>query len=240
VFDEILQHLEAIKKDTIKLFVTTPEKQVPIVTSQLAENGYDFTCLGVTNRGRDIMSFIKILPELYHQNFTYLVKVHTKKSVHRADGAHWRNDLYTKLLGQPVLEENIKFLQHHPEVGILSPEDHLVSMGHYLSYNEKYIRNLSARLGMEMEAVLQLPFVAGSMFTARTHALTPLLLFNFVEEDFEPEQGQLDGTLAHAIERMFSVCANRLEYQIRTQSGKVNGDYAHAEKSTVDVTHRTT
>jgi lipopolysaccharide biosynthesis protein len=78
------------------------------------------------------------------------------------------------------------------------------------------------------------------MFTARTHALTPLLLFNFVEEDFEPEQGQLDGTLAHAIERMFSVCANRLEYQIRTQSGKVNGDYAHAEKSTVDVTHRTT
>lgn len=240
VFDEILQHLETINKDIIKLFVTTPEKQVPIVTSQLTENGYDFTCIGVSNRGRDILSFLKILPELYRQNFTYLIKVHTKKSVHRPDGAHWRNDLYTKLLGQSVLEENIKFLQHHPEIGILSPEDHLVSMGHYLAFNEKYIRNLSARLGMEMETVLQLPFVAGSMFSARIHALSPLLLFNFIEEDFELEQGQLDGTLAHAIERMFSVCAHRLDYQIRTQSGKVNGDYAHAEKSTVDATHMTT
>jgi lipopolysaccharide biosynthesis protein len=239
VFDEMLQHLEAINKNTIKLFVTTPETQLTMVTSQLAENDYDFTCVGVTNRGRDILSFIKILPEIYNQNFTYLVKVHTKKSVHRADGAHWRNDLYTKLLDPPVLEENIKFLQHHPEIGILAPEDHLVSMGHYLAFNEKYIRNLAVRLGMEMETVLQLPFVAGSMFSARTHALIPLLLLNFVEEDFEPEQGQLDGTLAHAIERMFSVCANRLDYQIRTRSGKINGDYAHAEKSIVDGIHMT-
>jgi hypothetical protein len=45
--------------------------------------------------------------------------------------------------------------------------------------------------------------------------------------------------LAHAIERMFSVCANRLDYQIRTRSGKINGDYAHAEKSIVDGIHMT-
>lgn len=239
VFEEILQHLETIDKKTIKLFVTTPDKQVAMVTSQLTEKGYDFTCFGVNNRGRDILSFLKILPEIYNQNFVYLVKVHTKKSVHRADGTHWRNDLYAKLLGQPVLAENIRFLQRHPEIGILAPEDHLVSMDHYLAFNEKYIRNLAARLGMEMETVLQLPFVAGSMFSARTHALIPLLLLNLVEEDFEPEQGQLDGTLAHAIERMFSVCANRLDYQIRTRSGKINGDYPHAEKSTVEVTHMT-
>jgi lipopolysaccharide biosynthesis protein len=235
VFEEILQYLEAIDKNTIKLFVTTPEKQVALVTSQLAESGYDFTCVGVSNRGRDILSFMKILPELYNQNFAYLVKVHTKKSVHRADGAHWRNDLYTKLLGKTILRENIQFLQNHPEIGILAPEDHLVSMGHYLAFNEQYIRNLAARLGMEMETVMKLPFVAGSMFSARTHALIPLLLLNLDKEEFEPEQGQLDGTLAHAIERMFSVCASRLNYQIRTRSGRINGDYAHAEKSIVEA-----
>ena len=232
VFEEILQYLEETDKDAIKLFVTTPDKQVATVISRLAESCFNFTCLGVNNRGRDILPFIKILPKIYKQNFAYLVKVHTKKSVHRADGSHWCSDLYSKLLHKSVLQENIQFLHSHPEIGILAPEGHLVPMSTYLAYNEKYIRNMSARLGMEIKAVMRLPFVAGSMFSARTHALLPLLLLNLDEEEFEPEQGQLDGTLAHSIERMFSVCASRLDYQIRSCSGNICDDYAHAEKST--------
>jgi lipopolysaccharide biosynthesis protein len=54
--------------------------------------------------------------------------------------------------------------------------------------------------------VLALPLVAGSMFWARTEALLPL--YALVDSaDFESESGQTDGTMAHAIERLFSVSA---------------------------------
>ena len=121
----------------------------------------------------------------------------------------------------------------HPEVGILAPEGHLVPMNHYIAANEKAIIELSARLGVEMETVMKLHFVAGTMFTARIDALLPLLTLSFEDTDFGVEKGQLDGTLAHALERLISIGNHRIGYQIRTLSGQTTSHYAHA-----DVTSR--
>jgi lipopolysaccharide biosynthesis protein len=235
VLDEILGYLATIEKNTIKLFVTTPEHQLAAVNVRLTRDGYDFVSLGVTNRGRDILPFLKILPEIIRQNFAFLVKVHTKKSTHRTDGDFWRNDLYAKLLDGPVLLENIRYLRENSEIGILAPENHLVSMDHYLASNADNICMLAARLGTEMETVMRLCFVAGTMFSARVHALMPLLLLNLDEEEFEPEQGQVDGTLAHAIERLFAISASSIGYQVVTRNGEVADNYPHAEKTTQPV-----
>lgn len=229
IFNEILQNLSDTDKYKIKLFVTTPDHQVSLIENQLISHGMAYQILSVNNRGRDISPLIQILKEIHQQHFSFIVKVHTKKSKHRSDGTVWRKDLFVKLLKKSILEKNIQYLVDHPEVGILAPEGHLVPMNHYIAANEKTISKLSARLGVEMDTVMRLHFVAGTMFTARIDALLPLLTLSFDDTDFEMEKGQLDGTLAHALERLISVGNYRIGYQIRTLSGETTSHYAHAD-----------
>jgi lipopolysaccharide biosynthesis protein len=235
IFEKILAYLNPDDSHNFKLFVSTPENQLESVHASLAKSGFDFTCYGVTNHGRDILPFINILPDIYAQKIPYLIKVHTKKSAHRADGVHWRNDLYNKLLESQNLKTNIQFLHDNLDTGILAPEGHLVPMSYYLSTNEQALNFLSARLGLDQNAVRGLHFAAGTMFSARTLTLMPLLLLNLETEDFESEQGQVDGTLAHAIERLFPVCAYRLGFLTRTLSNNTNENYAYAEKTNIST-----
>jgi len=57
---------------------------------------------------------------------------------------------------------------------------------------------------LKAERLSDLNFVAGSMFYARREVLQPILNLHLSEDDFEPEAGQTDGTLAHAVERVFA------------------------------------
>ena len=59
-----------------------------------------------------------------------------------------------------------------------------------------------------------LRFPVGSMFWARSAALKPLLDLDLQPQHFPPEAGQVDGTLAHAIERMLGVTCRAGGYHL--------------------------
>jgi lipopolysaccharide biosynthesis protein len=67
-----------------------------------------------------------------------------------------------------------------------------------------------------LDALDNAPFFAGSMFWARVKALEPVRKLALRDDDFEPELGQVDGTLAHAMERVFAMAAQRAGFEIAT------------------------
>ncbi len=231
ILDEILGYLDNINTIPLKLYVTTPINLFGATRRKLKQHKHSAYVLPVSNRGRDILPFIKIMPEVVKGGHDLLIKVHTKKSIHREDGDLWRKDVFEKLLNEHSLKENIEYLANHPEIGILGPADHIVPMDLYMGSNTARVAKLAARMGIDSGTLQKLNFVAGSMFTARIKAIAPLLNIALSETDYEAETGQIDGTLAHAMERLFSVSAYATQLTTSCPDNIITKNYKYTNKS---------
>jgi lipopolysaccharide biosynthesis protein len=159
------------------------------------------------NRGRDVgpfMSLLAVLPKEYK----YICKIHTKKSPHRVDGDQWRKRMYGSLLGTAERVSAIKALfDSFPNIGIVAPEGEIHLCSDHPGDNGPRIIELGSRMGLTTPTRLDYDFATGSMFWFTPAALAPLKRLEIAQTDFEIEQGQIDGTLAHALERTFSLSA---------------------------------
>ncbi len=206
ILAEIIQRIKAVCGLAFKLYVTSPPEKADQVVNLLQQSGLKFEHLITENRGRDVRPFFKIFKSVWNQRHRILLKLHTKKSRHRKDGNKWRNDLYQKLLNSETVFKALRFFAENNDVGMIGPQNHILPMSSYWGSNEQQILRLATRLGVRRRQVFESRFIGGTMFYARTSMIVPML--GLVEESsFEPEKGQIDGTLAHAFERLFSISA---------------------------------
>lgn len=205
ILEEIIKEVQRIASCQIKLFVTTPKQQEWAARSILQTSGLDYNLMPLENRGSDVLPFLKIMRSVIAEEYDYIVKVHTKRSKHRNDGDKWRDDLYSKLITPHAIDNALGIFREQPKVGIIGPEGHIVPMNFYWGSNAEKVEKLCYRMGYKLDDIRELNFVAGTMFFARVDALKPLISLGLTDEDFDVEAGQIDGTLAHAIERVISV-----------------------------------
>jgi len=203
-FKEILNHIIKLDKQ-YKLFVTVPFDREEIIRSMLNKAGQNYFLMREENRGRDILPFLKIIPVVIEAGFNCFLKIHTKKSKHREDGDDWRTDILNGLLNSNCIKAVLRCFKNNPNIGVVGPSNHIVPMTTYMGSNKDRIGDFSSRMGISIEKVMEQPFVAGSMFFSKIQAILPLLNLAIRPKDFGEESGQIDGTLAHAIERAFMI-----------------------------------
>lgn len=214
VFAEILERLHAIKGVPFKLFITTPHDKSARIDAELKASGFPYYILPVDNRGRDVLPFLKITRRVIEKGYAYILKIHTKKSNHRQDGDMWRQDLYSKLLNEDSMRKAMNSFSNDANLGLIGPSGHIVTMDFYWGSNARAVEALAGRLGQTAKSIKALNFVAGTMFFARMDALSPMLDLAISESDFETEAGQVDGTLAHALERTIAISCKAKSYEI--------------------------
>ena len=169
------------------------------------------------NKGRDIAPFFCAMHEVYSR-YRYICHIHTKKSVHLGCGNAWRRYLYRNLLGSETLVREVLYLfEQEPTLGIILPQHlDLIRPGIGWLGNRKTAEALMRQMGLSV----QLPqnntvFPAGNMFWARTNAIRQMFTKGPSLEDFPEEHGQLDGTVMHAIERLWCLLAQANGYTYR-------------------------
>jgi len=90
---------------------------------------------------------------------------------------------------------------------MVGAHDYHVTNPHRWGGNRARVHQLlrSLEIGTLQEEELELSFFAGSMFWFAPGALSVLHQIPETLLAFEPENGQIDGTLAHALERVFGL-----------------------------------
>lgn len=180
----------------------------------------------VENRGRDIYPLVSVLASDLARH-ELVLHIHTKCSPHNAWAlSGWRRYLMESLLGTPKRVTAIfqQFMQdqtlgiffpayYHSIKSLVYPQR---TNGGYIAPtpNDEYIHVLLDRAGKkknELHGVDVTLYPAGDMFWFRGRALEPFIKMNLTVDDFAIERGQVNGTLAHAIERMFPYFAKQVD-----------------------------
>jgi lipopolysaccharide biosynthesis protein/predicted nucleic acid-binding Zn-ribbon protein len=170
--------------------------------------------LEVDNRGRDVRPFLALYAHFLKGGYDFVCKLHSKKSTHLHGGDRWRIDMVGQLLG-PAAKEALDTYQAKSSIGILAARGSLESLAdpNIRLRSENNLNALARRLNYEIN--FKESFVAGSMFWFRPSALQNVYELFAQGLEFEPELGQVDGTMAHALERIVCIAAKAVGMSTR-------------------------
>jgi lipopolysaccharide biosynthesis protein len=170
------------------------------------------------NKGRDLLPFINLLKVIKSYGYAYGCKLHTKKSLHRNDGSQLRSEAFKNLIGTTSqVQKFIQFFEEDKELGMAGPSNSFIDLAETKInlLNRYWLDNLLPKLGRpDLIGSYSWRFFAGTMFWFRVDALSWLLSWDLSADDFEYELGQLDGTLAHALERCVCLGVTQSGYRI--------------------------
>jgi lipopolysaccharide biosynthesis protein len=159
----------------------------------------------VPNRGRDIGPLLTVFGQSIADNYDYVGHLHTKKTVDVEDasvGEKWYRFLLENLLGSDtstMADCILSTMQSDSSIGMVFPDDpNIVGW----SANKAIAETLAKRMGLGAMPE-HFIFPVGTMFWARTSALVPLLNLKLDWDDYPKEPLAYDGTLLHALERLF-------------------------------------
>lgn len=204
IAEEFRQYLINIPFD-FTLYISTDAEDKKTIISKFFMDWHTPLVIRVApNQGRDISHKLVCFGDIY-SNHEYVLFLHSKRSEHASVLANWRGFLLESLLGSPqIVKSIITMFTHRHDLGIVAPQ-HFETVRHWINWGNNFCQAdmLAQRMGIVLNEKQVLDFPSGSMFWARTAALQPLLDLNLTYSNFQEESGQIDGTLAHAIERIF-------------------------------------
>ncbi|MBB6299895.1 rhamnan synthesis F family protein [Rhizobium leucaenae] len=166
------------------------------------------------NKGRDIAPKLIAFRDVYSK-YDLVVHVHTKKSPHEGNLKNWGTFLHDNLMGsKEIIDGYIECFRANPELGIAGPQ-HIEFIRNWVHWGPNYpaARPLIRSMGLKLLESDAIDFITGSMFWARPKALKPILDLDLSFDDFPAESGQVDGTLAHAIERLYLYVCEKAGYK---------------------------
>jgi glycosyltransferase involved in cell wall biosynthesis len=214
---EMLQSLTANHGSRPDLFVTvSSEEGLREVTEKAAGLCVSIKeIVVVPNRGRDVGPLLTLLGRRLIEDYEIVGHLHAKRTAFRPKplGEAWRTFCFENLLGgkHAMMDLILDRFARNPKLGLVFPCDpHIWGW----TRNRSAAEALLVRMGIAANLPEHFFFPVGTMFWARTDAIAPLLELDLGWNDYPPEPLPIDGTILHAIERLFPVVSQHRGFEI--------------------------
>ena len=196
------------------LFISVCSKRVKEIVEQYINKNSKANFIDIqiySNKGRDALPFLIQMRKVIHK-YKYICHIHSKKSLHTKFGDEWRNYLYFNLLGnRQIISEILSDFEKYDKLGLIFAEPFykiLTSIGKtIIDINIKYMNCIIKKISHKYRVSQNyFDFPEGNMFWAKVEAIYQIFKMN-IEKRVNKENGMLDLTLMHGIERIWTYLA---------------------------------
>lgn len=223
LIEECLGYAMAMPENADVYITTNTEEKKKLIEksfSKLPCNKLDVRV--VPNKGRDVGPFLVEFADYYEQ-YDYICHVHDKKAGQLKPGSIGTSFAYkcfeNVLKSKAYVDNVISTFEDNKRAGLLVPPppnhaDYYITLGLEWGSNYGNTVELAKELGIDVSIREDKEPIAGlgSYFWIRKEALRPVFSKKWTYEDFPDEPIADDGTLLHAIERIYPFAAQSAGY----------------------------
>lgn len=220
LIDYCLKYAQSMPEGTDIYFVSNKKSVLDICKEKenLLSN-YNVFYRQKNNRGRDVSAYLVTCADVF-KNYDYICCMHDKKTSTAQFGVTGEEFSYhcfeCNLKSKNYVQNILKTFETKPEIGMFCPP--APEFGPYRKIGKELMACPKIFIKLMKNLDLHIPFDAhpvapfGSMFWVRGKAIAPLFRHKWQYEDFPPEPLPKDGTLSHAIERIYPAIAQEAGY----------------------------
>ncbi len=189
----------------LEFFVTTDSiEKKHLLSKILKKYNFKFEVVKVENIGRDVAPMYVELKERI-KNYDFLLHLHTKKSPHLSEN-QWYDDLLNKLIfNENYIYNVLDLFERNKKIGLVMPSV-FPEIRRFTAWNLNYLvaKKIVEKSPFDLVALekFKLKFPVGNMFWARVDAIMYPFNMDLNYTDFPKEPIPVDGTIAHALERL--------------------------------------
>lgn len=225
--EDVNFYLQYINKvpEFIHVYIITSVSKILDIVEEYAKSRKNVFCVRKENRGRDISALLVAFRNIALK-YEYICFLHDKKAHYaylEKEVGIWIENLWGNTIGSSCYIQNVlNVFRDNPKIGVLVPPE---PMGKYIEswYGEIWAEDfentkmLADELNLECNFIKDKPPITlGTVFWARTCCLKKLFEKEWKYTDFPEEPLPNDGTISHAIERIFAYVAQDSGYKTGT------------------------
>lgn len=217
-----LHYVKSMPKEADIYVTVGSEKKKKIIEETFSVLENNVKVILIENWGRDVSALL-VGTKDFIMDYDYVCFVHDKKVTQLSPqtvGAGFSYKCFENLLPTKEFVQNvIRTFEENPRAGLLTPPppnhgDYYITLGLEWGMNYDVTVELAEKLGITVPIDKKKEPIAplGTMFWFRPKALKLLFDQDWEYKDFPAEPNKIDGTLLHAVERIYSYVVQQEGY----------------------------